>query len=188
MGIPLPKTPFTAADYLAWEAEQTERHDFVNGEVFSMAGAEDRHVTAAGNAYIALRQHFTGTPCHVYMSDMKLHVVARGNYFYPDLFVTCSDTDRQSKLSKSEPTLIIEVLSASTAAYDRGEKFANYRAIPTLKEYVLIDLDKRTVDVHRLGEQGLWVLHPFELAAADSAFSLASADLTITSAQLFADV
>lgn len=72
LGQPALKSGFSADDYLAWEASQTERHEYVNGEVFDMAGAGDRHVTASANAYMALRQHLSGTPCRVYLIDMKV--------------------------------------------------------------------------------------------------------------------
>ncbi|RTL22465.1 MAG: Uma2 family endonuclease [Burkholderiales bacterium] len=172
-------------DYLAWEALQQERHEYVDGEVFNMSGAEDRHVTVALNAAMALRQHTTGSPCRVFMTDMKLQVASSKAYFYPDVFVTCSAADRASPLVKQEATLIIEVLSPSTAAYDRGAKFAHYRGIPTLQEYALIDIDLRRTDVYRKGAEGLWVLHPFE---AGQAVTLASADLTISARELFAEV
>ena len=161
MGHAAPQPSFTATDYLAWEAEQPERHDFLDGEVFAMAGAEDRHVTVGGNLYIALRQHLSGSPCRTYMSDMRLHVAAANSYFYPDILVTCSAQDLASSLLKTEPRLIVEVLSPRTAAYDRGLKFSHYRGLPSLEEYVLVDLDTRTTDCYRIGADGLWVLHPF---------------------------
>ena len=176
---------FTAADYLAWEAEHLERHDFLNGEVFAMAGAEDRHVTVTGNLYIALRQHLSGSPCRTYMSDMRLHVAAANSYFYPDILVTCSAQDVASSLVKTEPRLIIEVLSPSTAAYDRGLKFSHYRNLSSLEEYALVDLDTRTTDCYRKGSDGLWVLHPF---AKGATVSLASVALDVTAEQLFAEV
>ena len=185
MGHAEQKAVFTASDYLAWEATQSERHEFVGGEVFAMAGAEDRHVTAGGNIYMALRQHLSGSPCRTFMSDMKLHVTATNQYFYPDVMVTCSALDLASPLAKSEPKLIIEVLSPSTAAYDRGLKFGYYRALPSLQEYVLIDLDTRSTDCYRKGEHGLWVLHPFD---SGEAVSLASVALEISAAVLFAEV
>ena len=175
----------TGFEYLAWEATQTERHEFVGAEVFAMAGAEDRHVTVCGNAYIALRQHLGGSPCRTYMSDMRLNVATLGSYFYPDIMVTCSANDRASSLVKSEPKLIVEVLSPSTAAYDRGLKFSHYRSLPSLQEYVLIDLDTRCTDGYRLGTDGLWVLHPFE---SGQTVKLASVALDITAAQLFAEI
>lgn len=185
MGQPVLKSGFSAEDYLAWEAAQTGRHEYLNGEVFNMAGAEDRHVTAAGNIYMALRQHLAGSTCRAYLQDMKVQAEASNAFFYPDVLVTCSATDRQSPLVKREPVLLVEVLSPSTAAYDRGEKFAHYRSIPSLAEYVLVDLDSRRVDVYRKGGDGLWVLHPF---AAGEAVHWACVDLTVSAETLFAEV
>ncbi len=176
---------FTAEDFLTWESTQLDRHEFLDGEVFAMAGAEDRHVTVAGNFYIALRQHLSGSPCRTYMSDMRLQVAAVNSYFYPDVLVTCSALDLANPLAKTEPKLIIEVLSPSSAAYDRGLKFSHYRSLASLEEYVLIDLDTRNTDCYRKGADGLWVLHPF---ARGEAVSLASVALELSAAQLFADV
>jgi Uma2 family endonuclease len=172
-------------EFLAWDATQPERHDFVDGEVFAMAGAEDRHVTTCGNLYMALRQHLAGTPCRTFMADMKLHAQASDSYFYPDVLVTCSPIDRASALVKREPTLLVEVLSPSTAAYDRGEKFARYRQISSLAEVVFIDLDSRRCDVFRKAPDGLWVLHPFERG---DALKLASVGLELPAERLFAEV
>ena len=180
------QTPiFSAADYLAWEGTQAERHEFVDGEVFAMAGAEDRHVTVAGNLYITLRQHLSGSACRTYMSDMRLHVAAANSYFYPDVLVTCSPLDLANAMVKSEPKLIAEVLSPTTAAYDRGLKFGHYRTLPSLEEYLLVDLDTRVTDCYRKGADGLWVLHPF---ARGEAVELASVALTLSAAQVFAEV
>ncbi len=185
MGQAAQKIAFTADDYLAWEAKQVERHEYLDGEVFAMAGAEDRHVTVAMNVTFALRQHLSGSPCRTYMSDMRLHVAVANCYFYPDVIVTCSAQDRLSALSKSEPKLIVEVLSPSTAAFDRGLKFSHYRSLASLEEYVLIDLDTRSTDCYRKGVNGLWVLHPF---TNGETVEFASVALSISAAQLFADV
>jgi Uma2 family endonuclease len=175
----------TAEEFLAWEAGQKERHDFVNGEVFAMAGAEDRHVTVALNIAMGLRQHLAGTPCRTFMADMKVQAAAGRSFFYPDVVVTCSEADRQSPLVKREPTLIVEVLSPSTAAYDLGEKFVHYRQIPSLREIAFVDLDARRTDVYRKGSDDLWVLHPFD-AGAEVRF--ASVELALGAAAMFADV
>jgi Uma2 family endonuclease len=175
----------TADQFLGWDAEQSIRHEFVDGEVFAMAGAEDRHVTVAGNVYMALRQHLSGTPCRSFMSDMKLRVAAANSVFYPDVMVTCSAADQASALVKAEPKLLVEVLSPSTAAYGRGEKFSRYRQLPSLQEYALVDIDSRRSDVYRKGADGLWVLHPFE---ADEGLALSSVDLRLGAAVLFAEV
>jgi Uma2 family endonuclease len=186
MGYALRKSCMSGEEFLAWEAEQTERHEFVEGEVFAMAGAEDRHVTVSLNLAMALRQHLAGTPCRTYMADMKLQAHTSNNYFYPDVLVTCSAADRASPNIKREPVLIAEVLSASTAAYDRGEKFARYRQLPSLSEYVLIDLDSRRVDVFRKHPtDALWVLHPF---APGETVVLGSVQLSLPATTLFAEV
>jgi Uma2 family endonuclease len=116
---------------------------------------------------------------------MKVQAREGDNYFYPDVVVTCSDADRSSSLVKREPTLIIEVLLPSTAAYDRGEKFARYRSIAALKEIAFIDMSSRRTDVYRRGADGLWVLHPFDAGAA---VTLASVELTVSAAIMFAEV
>ena len=183
-----PRLPFTAADYLAWEVDQIERHDFVDGEVYAMSGGEDRNATVALNVGIALREHLRGTRCSVYLSDVRVHARARDNYFYPDVMVTCSEADRASRLSKSDPVLIVEVLSKSTEAHDRGAKFANYRAIETLAEYAMIDINARRVELYRKGADGLWVLHPTEMTLADACIDLQSVQLKISAATLFADL
>lgn len=185
MGHPALKPRMTPEDYLEWEAAQLERHDFVDGEVYAMAGADERHVTASGNVYMALRQHLAGTPCRTFMADMKLRPAQQGNFFYPDVMVTCAEADRADPLVKREPVLIVEVLSPSTAAYDRGNKFAHYRGIAALKEVVFIDLDSRRIDVMRRGPDGLFVLHPFERG---DDVRLDSVDLTMTAEQIFAEV
>lgn len=185
MGRPAHQPTFTADDYLAWEPAQLDRHEYLDGEVFAMAGAEDRHVTVSMNIAFALRQHLSGSPCRTYISDMRLHVAAANSYFYPDVLVTCSALDLANALVKTEPKLIIEVLSPSTAAYDRGLKFSHYRSLASLEEYVLIDLDTRNTDGYRKGADGLWVLHPF---ARGESVSLASVALELSAAQLFTDV
>ena len=176
---------FTAEDYFAREAEQTERLEFLDGEVFAMAGVQDRHVTVTMNLAFALRQQQRGSPYRTFMSDMRVQVAAANSYFYPDVIVTCSSNDAASSHTKAEPTLLAEVLSPSTAAYDRGLKFAHYRSIPSLQEYVLIDIDTRTTDCYRKGSDGLWVLHPF---ARGESIALASVGMELTADALFAEV
>ncbi|MDB5744854.1 MAG: hypothetical protein JWR68_3169 [Polaromonas sp.] len=185
MGNAPQKSGFTATDYLAWEVAQPERHEYLGGEAFAMAGAEDRHVTVTMNLAFALRQHLAGSPCRTYMSDMRLHVAAANGYFYPDVLVTCSLLDLASAMVNAEPKLVAEVLSPGTAAYDRGLKFSHYRSLPSLEEFLLIDLDTRSTDGYRKGADGLWVLHPF---ARGEAVTLASVALEVSAAQLFAEV
>lgn len=185
VGYALQMQPMTAAEFLAWDATQTIKREFVRGEVFAMAGGEDRNATVALNVAIALRQHLRGTPCRVYGSDVKLRVEAADCFFYPDVMVTCSATDLQDRLIKREPCLVVEILSPSTAAYDRGAKFADYRQLPALQEYLLVDVSALRCDLFRRGADGLWVLHP---SGPDEAVQLASVDLRLTPEALWADL
>ncbi|NEX23434.1 Uma2 family endonuclease [Thiorhodococcus mannitoliphagus] len=159
MGVPQTRTDFSAADYLAWESEQPEKSEFFRGEVFAMGGASRRHVTVSGNVFSALDQAIEGSPCRAYMADMKLRVLEDEAYFYPDVLVTCDPADHRSDLFMSAPTLVVEVLSPSTAAFDRGEKFAAYRRIPSLREFVLIDPEKQSIEIYRRAGHDVWELH-----------------------------
>ncbi len=175
----------TADEFLAWDAGQTTRHEFVRGEVFAMAGAGEAHVTLALNVAMALRNHLSGSSCRVFITDMKLQLQAADSYFYPDVMVTCSAADAADPLVKREPMLVVEVLSPSTAAYDRGDKFAAYRTLPSLAEYLLADPETRRVDLYRKGADGLWVLHPGE---PGDGVELASVGLRIAPAALWAEM
>jgi len=184
MANPVQKMPLQANEFLSWVTEQPIRYEFIDGDTFAMAGAEDRHVMIAGNAYMALRNHLRGSPCRTFMSDMFVQADEVNSLLLPDVMVTCSAKDTEDRLVKREPTLVIEVLSKSTAAYDRGDKFQKYRTLQSLKEYVLIDPIGRTTDVYRKGDDGLWVLHPF---SKGQAIQLASVYLDIQSEDLFAE-
>ena len=176
---------FTVEEYLHWEAGQIERHEFVDGEIFCVSGAGRRHVMVTGNVYFALRQHLRGSPCRTLMMDMKVQVAAAKSYFYPDVFVTCSPANPLNEMVEREPKLIVEVLSPSTANYDRTDKFAAYRQLTSLEEYALVDIENRRADVYRRGSDGVWTLHPF---TTGQGLAFASVDLVITADDLFAEV
>ena len=186
MSLPAPQPFFDAQAYLAWEAEQSTKHEYHDGEVFAMAGASDAHVTVAGNVYMALRNHLRGSHCSVFISDMKLRVEEDNAFFYPDVFVTCAESDRGQSHSKSAPVLVVEVLSPATSAYDRGAKFAAYRKLPTLREYALIDPERLSLDLFRReGDSKRWVLHPIE---AGGHVEWASVGLQVPLEALYEDV
>ena len=159
MSSPAPTRLITIEDYLAGEAVSPIRHEYVAGEVFAMAGATEEHATIAGNLFAMLRAHVRGGPCRVYIADMKLRVATANAFFYPDVFVTCDPADTAEPLAKHHPRLICEVLSESTEAYDRGGKFAAYRGLESLSEYLLIDSRQRAVEVFRRQPDG-WLLAP----------------------------
>ena len=152
-------TRHTYDGYLAWEANQLGKHEFFKGQVFAMVGPQRVHGEIVRNLTVALQTHLRGTPCRSYSADMKLRVAAADAVFYPDLFVTCDARDLVTELVFEHPILVVEVLSDSTAAYDRGLKFAAYRQLPSLAEYVLIAPGRRSVEVFRRNQENLFVLH-----------------------------
>ena len=174
----------TADDYLAGEALSPIRHEYVAGEVFAMAGATEEHATIALNFASLLRAQVRGGPCRVYIADMKLRVEAADAFFYPDVFVTCDPRDAGESLAKRHPSLICEVLSESTEAYDRGGKFAAYRTLDSLNEYLLIDSRSRSVEVFRRQPDG-WLLAP---VAPDGQLELMSLGFRCTVDALYEDV
>ena len=185
MGILQTAARFSFADYLAWEAEQAVKHEFVRGEVFAMAGARQAHVTVSLNLASAFKNHLRGTPCRAYMADMKLRVEAADAGFYPDVVVTCDRRDQGGELLFiSHPALVVEVLSDSTAAYDRGGKFADYRKLPSLNEYAVVDIAERRVECFRRNAENHWVLYDF---AAAEACEFASIGLSLPLAAVFED-
>ena len=157
-----PRADFDLQAYLDWEATQPERHEYIAGEVSAMTAARGTRNLIAGNVYMALRQHLRGSPCRTHIEGMTLQVRAADAVFYPDVFVTCDPQDlgEQAELAKTAPKLVVEVLSESTAAFDRGLKFELYQHLPSLQEYLLIEQDRVHADLFRRNAEGLWVLHP----------------------------
>ena len=161
MNTPALEIGFSADDYLAWEECQEEKHEYVAGEVFAMVGARHEHVVVTLNLPSALKQRLRGGPCQAYVSDLKLRVEAADAFFYPDVMVSCDQRDHAVSLFIAYPTLIAEVLSDSTAAYDRGDKFAAYRTLPSLQEYVVVDIRARRVETFRRASDGDWLFHEY---------------------------
>ncbi len=149
---------FDSQQYLVWE-EQQQKHEFVKGEIFAMGGARREHVLVSLNVASILKQHLRGIPCQAYIADMKLRVEQEDAFYYPDVMVSCDKNDQKAEQFLANPILIIEVLSDSTEAYDRGAKFAAYRQIASLKEYVLIDIETRRIECFRRAENDDWLLH-----------------------------
>jgi Uma2 family endonuclease len=161
---------FDAEDYLAWEEQQPEKHEYLAGEVFAMVGARREHVVVSGNLYAAFRQRLRGGPCQAYVSDLKLRVEAVDAFFYPDVMVSCEPRDHAAVQFIEHPILIVEVLSESTAAFDRGDKFAAYRTLPSLQEYVLVDIPSRRVETFRRTADSDWLFHEHRPERGDCHF------------------
>ncbi len=151
----------TPEEYLKWEDVQPIKYEYINGEVFAMTGGILPHNSIAVNLTSALKNHLQGSGCKVFMADAKVGISQSGPFHYPDVMVTCDQSDRTARKIIYHPILIVEVLSPSTEAFDRGRKFSNYRRLDTLKEYVLIDVDRMAVECYRRNQQGTWELSPY---------------------------
>ena len=150
MSLPNPSL-LTPAEYLALEHKSETRSEYIAGRMYAMSGASRRHNLIALNLAGEIRQQLRGTPCEAYKTDMRVKVAPTGMYTYPDIVAVCGeprfeDSEVDTLLN---PTVLIEVLSPSTEAYDRGEKFAHYRRLDSLREYVLVAQDKVRIEHYR---------------------------------------
>jgi Uma2 family endonuclease len=149
---------FTPEEYFAWEAQQLEKHELSDGQVYAMSGGTKNHSAIAINLLLLLKPHLRGGSCNIFNSDVKVNVLDTRNYTYPDLTVTCDERDREHPLYISYPCLIVEVLSESTEAYDRGKKFDKYRHNPNLIDYVLVSSEEMAIDIYHKKDTGEWVI------------------------------
>lgn len=170
-------------DYLEGELVSDIKHEYINGEVYAMAGATRTHNIIAGNVFGALLNHLRGTPCRAFIADMKVGIRTQHDdyFYYPDVQVSCEKNG--NALYNDEPVLIVEVLSDSTERKDRAEKFHDYRKLDSLQDYVLIAQDSRRVEIYSR-ETG-WDL---VLSVNDDSFSLNSVDLHLSLDEVYEDV
>lgn len=157
------KTKRSYAEYVAMEAASAVKHEFIDGEVFAMAGGSVEHGAMASAMIAALSVGLKGRPCRVLNSDVRVLVSSTAASFYPDVSVVCGklETAPDDSHAVTNPMLLVEVLSESTEAYDRGAKAAHYRRLESLKEYVLVSQTEQRVEVQRRNERGIWELHFF---------------------------
>lgn len=168
---------FSEEQYLASELQGSIRHEFVEGEVFAMVGASSAHNFISLNIASELRTHLKGKPCHPYINDMKVRI--DGNFYYPDVLVDCSEISNDAYFVET-PILIIEVLSTSTKNYDKTFKLQQYKRIPTLQEYVMVEQESALVEV--LSRLDGWQPHYYELGEN---FVLQSVGLTLSVAEVY---
>jgi Uma2 family endonuclease len=171
----------SVAEYLELDRNSLEaRYEFVDGTVYMLAGGTNSHSIIGVNLVSLLHAQLRGKPCLVYNSDLRVRI-SPSHYLYPDVSVSCDARDREPDDMVKYPSVIIEVLSPSTEAYDRGRKFSYYRTCPTLREYVLVDPQQQAIDVYRRHANNLWTFHPFgrgdevELKSINVHFPIAAA-------------
>jgi Uma2 family endonuclease len=169
-----PRQRLTVEEYLAFERQSETKHEYLDGEIFAMAGTTRLHNLVAGNVFGEIRNQLKGRPCEPYTDNMRVRTPSSGLFTYPDVVVACGeprfeDSELDTVLN---PTLIAEVLSPSTEAYDRGIKAERYRSIPSLSEYVLVAQDRVHVEhyVRQAGEK--WLLE--ELSELEQTLELPS--------------
>ncbi len=144
----LAKQYYTPEEYLELEREAEYKSEYINGQIYAMSGASRQHNRIAFNLTTELGSQLKGQPCEGFGSDMRVKVSPTGMYTYPDITIVCGEPhfDEKQQDTLTNPTVIIEVLSPSTEAYDRGVKFAHYRELPSLTDYVLVSQDKVLVE------------------------------------------
>lgn len=151
----------TVEQYLELEKTAEVKHEFHDGLLVAMVGVTQVHALVTLNVGAWLRANLRGGPCRVVVSDFKVHVAAANRFFYPDVTVYCDASSSPDSLFTAVPKVIVEVLSPSTANYDRGKKFADYRRLDSLEAYVLVDTDWQAVDVFRPTADRIWYITSF---------------------------
>lgn len=186
MGEAAEKIVYSYAEYLAAEEKSDVKHEWLNGEIFCMAGGTEEHARLALNMGAELRAALKGKPCKVYSSDLRVKVEETGLCTYPDVSVACGhvETAADDRHALINPIVLVEVLSESSEAYDRGEKFSHYRRIPSLQEYVLVSQKSKRLEVFRRGPEGGWIL--FDARPGES-LVLASLGVSISVDEVYFD-
>ncbi|NJL63666.1 MAG: Uma2 family endonuclease [Methylacidiphilales bacterium] len=153
----------TPEEYFAWEDKQLEKHEYINGQVYAMSGGSVNHGRIAIKFTAMFDTHLDNNGCITGNSDIKVNIVTTNNYTYPDASVTCDERDKSTANYFTYPCLIVEVLSDSTEAYDRGGKFRMYRNNPILQDYLLVSPTKIEMDLYQKNDAGDWVIINYQV-------------------------
>ena len=172
----------TPNEYFAWEEKQLNKHEYIEGEVYAMSGGSRNHSLIAVRFTTLFSNHLSGSACEVGNSDLRVKIVRTSNYTYPDVSVTCDDRDKITTQYITYPSLIVEVLSPSTEAYDRGGKFRLYANNPVLQDYLLVSSTSIEIDLYHKKDNGEWVITNYQ---EGDAIELKSINLTFAIAQIY---
>jgi Uma2 family endonuclease len=183
-----PKRKFTAAEYLAIERQAEYRSEFLDGEMFAMAGASREHNILKDNLIVEVGIQLKGGPCRTLSTDQRVKIDRTGMYTYPDIVIVCGkpEYDPADRDTLTNPQVLFEILSPTTEASDRGRKFRHYQQLPSLREYILVSQDRMQVERFVRQPDDTWVLTVF--ADPDGEFSLASAPVRFPLAAIYAGV
>lgn len=175
---------YTAEEYLSLERSASIKSEFHDGQIYAMTGASREHNLISGNICRELSQQLKSRPCEAYINDMRVKATEARSYHYPDIAVVCGKPEFEDAQVDTllNPTLLIEVLSPSTEAYDRGGKFAHYRKIPSLREYLLVMQDQPGIERYlRQGE--VWILS--ETLGLEASVALESIDCRLNLREVY---
>jgi Uma2 family endonuclease len=148
----------TPEEYFVWEEKQRDKHEYINGQIYAMSGRSKNHSLISVRLITLFSNHLEASGCETGNSDLRVNIPGSNNYTYPDVSVTCDDRDKATTQYITYPCLIIEVLSASTEAYDRSGKFRMYRNNPILQDYLLVNSVKIEVDLYHRNDVGEWII------------------------------
>lgn len=171
--------------YLSLERGADYKSEYVDGRVYAMAGASERHNRLVANLIVALGSQLRGGACRIYPSDLKVRIPGGRRYFYPDVSVICGATEfaDDNEDTVTNPVLIIEALSEGTAAFDRGRKLQSYIQIPTLQDYLLVDPEARLIERYARGDEGQWLYT--EHSGQDAVIDLRSVGCLLALSDIF---
>ncbi len=178
------ETHYTAEEYLTRERNASYKSEFHDGQIYAMTGASRKHNLVSGNIYRELSTQLKRRSCEAYINDMRVKAAEAHNYHYPDIAVVCGTPQFEDAQLDTllNPTVLIEVLSPSTEAYDRGGKFAHYRKITTLREYLLVVQDQPSIERY-LRQGDVWILT--EAAGLDASVPLESIDCVLSLREVY---
>jgi len=179
---------YTQEEYLAFERQALEKHEYYKGEIFNMAGASINHNKLLMNFIGETRNFLKGKSCDVFGSDLRIHIPSNTLYTYPDAVIVCNDLETLDNEADTilNPVVIIEILSPSTQSYDRGDKFMLYRSIQSLQEYILIDSLSVKVEHYTRQPNGTWLLQEWK-SLPDNLF-ISSINFTFPLSELYSGV
>jgi Uma2 family endonuclease len=172
----------TPAEYFIWEEKQLEKHEYIDGEVYAMSGGSVNHSRIAVRLTTLFFNHLENSSCETGNSDLRINIAGTSNYTYPDASVTCDDRDKSTTQYITYPCLIVEVLSKSTEAYDRGGKFRMYRNNPVLQDYLLVSSTSIEMDLYHKNDAGEWLIVNYK---AGDTIELKSINLSFAIEQVY---
>lgn len=186
MGLPKLKPKISVVDYLEGEKVSQVKHEYIDGEVYAMAGTSKNHNRLIKNILRKLENHLIGSDCEPFIVDIKVRVEKMNRFYYPDLVVVCG-ADSEDEYYAVKPKMIIEILSPSTSLTDRREKMFAYKEIESLREYVMIEQNRMYAEIYRRRDDGgnLWDWIEFE---SDEEIELASVDFKMPMTEIYAGV